>query len=449
MYLYSTNRRLPGGFQESVDFRKALFMGQAPDGGLFMPWYIPKMSPGTLFSLTRLSFPEVAAVVIHAFLEQTMSFEDCLEICRDSFDFDVPLYRAPDDVFIMRLDRGPTASFKDFAARFLARVMRKLGGGRKFTVLVATSGDTGSAVGEAFRELSDVPVVILYPKGEVSAFQKRQLDTIGGGVRAIEVEGKFDDCQALVKKAFADADLAKLGLTSANSINIGRILPQMTYYFWAWARSSGVGKETVFAVPSGNFGNAFAGDLARRMGLPVSRILLATNENDEFPRFMKSEDYQPLRPSRACLSNSMNVGHPSNLARFFDAYSGTVDKNGKVWQQPDIAEMRERLWSTSVSDGGTRLAIKHAHARAGYMLDPHGAVAWAALEMFRAATGDRSPSVILETADPYKFPESVREALGFDPPMPPTMLDVSNRTGSATPLANDYDQLKSFLLSLP
>ncbi len=333
--------------------------------------------------LKNAPYSEAALLVASAFLGEEAARIGLKDIVEDSYNFEVPLEKVEDGKFIMRLDRGPTASFKDFAARMMARLMsRYRNRGKRLNVLVATSGDTGSAVGEAFKGVEGIDVYILYPRDEVSDIQKKQLDTIGGNVRALSVTGKFDDCQNLVKQAFSDPDLVKFNLTSANSINFGRIMPQIVYYVYAFARLAQPGQGIVFSVPSGNFGNALGCEYARRMGLPVDMLLMPTNENDEFPRFLETGIYEKISPSRACLSNAMNVGNPSNLARFFDLYGGTVDRSGKVHKTPDIAAMKKGIFSVSVSDTQTKETIKSVYEKFGTVLEPHGAVAWKGLEEY-------------------------------------------------------------------
>lgn len=445
---YSTERDRPDGFKETVSFKEALAMGQAPDSGLFMPDAIPTIPLEAFAALKGKPFHEAGRLMLTEFLKGDLEASAVDEIVRDAHDFPVPLERADDRTWIMRLDQGPTASFKDFAARVLARLMTRLREpSAKMTVLVATSGDTGSAVGEAFKGLSGVRVFILYPEREVSPTQKKQLDTIGGNVQALSVSGTFDDCQALVKRAFGDTDLAPLGLTSANSINFGRTLPQSFYYAWAWAQVAEGNEPVVFSIPSGNFGNAFGCELARRMGVPVTKIVMAVNGNDEFPRFLAGAPYAPMKPSRACLSSAMNVGHPSNLARFFDLFGGAVDKEGLVRREPDRETMRRVIFSTSVSDDDTSATMRRVWDERKILLEPHGAVGWAGLERYRAETGDMAKAIVLETAHPAKFPEAVKGALGFEPEPPESLRAAAARTGTATPLPADFDALKSFLLA--
>lgn len=451
---YSTNRNLDGvpgitPFKNTVTFGEALLQGQAPDEGLFMPDRIPRILLKDLFAIKGAPYSEFAYLVAEAFLREDAAKLDLREIVRDSYNFDVTLERVEERKFIMRLDQGPTASFKDFAARMMARLMsRYRDKGARLNVLVATSGDTGSAVGEAFKGVEGISVYILYPRDEVSEMQKKQLDTIGRNVAALSVNGKFDDCQNLVKQAFSDPDLASLNLTSANSINFGRIMPQMVYYVYAYAKLAEPGDQIIFSVPSGNFGNALGCEYARRMGLPVAMLLMPTNENDEFPRFLETGRYEKVSPSRACLSNAMNVGNPSNLARFFDLYGGTVDRAGAVHRYPDIEEMRRNIFSVSVSDRQTRGTIVDVYDRFGVVLEPHGAVAWKGLEAWLERHPGRNPlCVSLETAHPAKFPEQIMELLGFSPEPPSGMIGIAARSGESIPMSSVYADFKNFLTS--
>jgi threonine synthase len=449
---YSTNRYRSGdGFQpfsELVPFREALMMGQAPDGGLFMPDRVPDISLREISSLKGEPYWRAAWMVGKRFWEDAVPPGDLEAIVRDAYDFEVPIERVKDRRYLLRLDRGPTASFKDFAARLMSRLMSYfLDAGSRLKVLVATSGDTGSAIGEAFKGVAGIEVYILYPSGEVSPLQKRQLDTIGGNVRALVVEGKFDDCQNLVKQAFLDPDLSKLNLTSANSINIGRVLPQSIYYIWSYAQVAREGEEAVISIPSGNFGNAFGCELARRMGLPLRRLLMPTNANDEFPDFLQSGVYRKVEPSRQCISNAMNVGHPSNLARFFDIYGGNIDRTGEVRRPLDLEEMRKRIFSVAVSDRETRQTIVDAYQRHRVILEPHGAVGWKGLEEYLEKAGDSSPAISVETAHPAKFPEEIEALLGIHPPVPPSLRDLESREGEPIHLRGDYGSFKDYLLS--
>ncbi len=450
---YSTNRNLDGfsgitPFQKLVSFKDALLVGQAPDEGLFMPNRIPQLSLRAIKSLRGAPYADAAQLIAASFLSQELPEGELRTVVDDAYNFPVPLESVEGRKYIMRLDQGPTASFKDFAARMMARLMSCFRDKNShLNVLVATSGDTGGAVGDAFRGVPGVSVWILYPTNEVSGIQKKQLDTIGGNVQAISIAGKFDDCQDLVKQAFTDPALTPLHLTSANSINFGRIMPQIVYFVYAYAQLAEDNEEIVFSVPSGNFGDAMGCEYARRMGLPVKKILVPTNENSEFPNFLKTGRYEPVVPSRACLSNAMNVGHPSNLARFFDLYGGTIDRKGKVYKYPDLEEMKRHLFSVSVSDEDTRQTIRKTYERYGTLLEPHGAVGWRGLELYLAAMGEEPLSVSLETAHPAKFPEEIKSLLNITPELPASMEGLASRRGSALSMPNDYQTLKDYLIS--
>lgn len=309
LMFFSTN-----GSPERVDFKQALLSGQAPDMGLYMPEYFPRIEDEEISKFRGMRYPEIAYRVISPYIGNLIPKDDLISILESAYNFDIPIERVFDRAHIMRLDRGPTCSFKDFAARLMGRLVQYFleREGRNIIILTATSGDTGSAVAHAFYGLGNVRVVVLYPEREVTKRQRKQMTTLGGNVHALAVDGKFDECQALVKRAFADPELRELNLSSANSINVGRLLPQSVYYFYAYSRISD-GEEIVVSVPSGNFGNLMGGLIAMRMGLPIRRFVVATNENDEFPVFMRTGVYKPIRPSRNCISNAMNVGHPSNL----------------------------------------------------------------------------------------------------------------------------------------
>jgi threonine synthase len=453
IFYYSTNRYLnqheDSRSKADISFREALLMGQAPDEGLFMPEIIPHLSLDDILKLKGRPYKDAALLVAETYLGADLPLETLKSVIESSYNYEVPLEKVVDRRYILRLDRGPTASFKDFAARMMARLMSHFRDpGKRLNVLVATSGDTGSAVGEAFKGVAGIDVYILYPRDEVSGRQKKQLDTIGGNVRTLSVEGKFDDCQNLVKQAFADASLSGLNLTSANSINFGRILPQMIYYVYAYAQLAERGEEIVFSVPSGNFGDALGCEYARRMGLPVARLVMPTNENDEFPHFLETGLYEKIAPSRACLSNAMNVGHPSNLARFFDLYGGTVDRTGIVHRMPDLEAMRKHIFSVAVSDEETRQTIRRVYDQYGLLLEPHGAVGWRGLEHYLAQFGEASLCVSLETAHPAKFPEEIESLLGISPELPASMRDIDLRSGEPLLMTADYEVFRRFLITM-
>lgn len=439
----STNGRAP-----AVGLREALLQGQAPDRGLYLPATIPPLSAAEIAAFAELPYPEIAFRVLSRYTEGVVEPAALRGLCEDAYDYDVPLEPVHDRVQVLRLDRGPTASFKDFAARMMARLIGRFlaEDGTSLTILTATSGDTGSAVASAFHGVPGVRVVVLFPIDEVSKRQRRQMTTLGGNIRTVAVDGKFDHCQALVKRAFADPELAELDLSSANSINIGRLLPQSVYYFYAASRVARPGEPLVITVPSGNFGNMMGAVLAGRMGLPIHRLVVPVNGNDEFPRFLGTGTYEKIEPSRNCLSNAMNVGHPSNLARLVALYGGHLDETGELHRAPDLAALRRDLFSTSVSDAVTRATIREAWAAHRLLLEPHGAVGWRGFQDYVATEplGDR-PAVVLETAHPAKFPEAIDAELGFAPEVPGTLARLSELSEDYARLPADYAAFRDYL----
>ena len=444
---HSTNRQAP-----PADLGQALLQGQAADRGLYMPERFPRWAPDELLSLVGRPYAAVAYSVLGRFTGGIVDDAESRRLCGEAYDFDVPLEHVTRKTYVCRLDRGPTASFKDFAARMMARWMGLFTRerGDDLVILTATSGDTGSAVAHAFAGVQRIRVVVLFPINEVSDRQRRQMTTIGGNVTTVAVDGKFDDCQRTVKRAFADPVLAGLRLTSANSINIGRLLPQSVYYVYAYVRLADVtaGEPIVFCVPSGNFGDMMGGVIAKRMGLPVRRFVIATNANDEVPRFLRTGRYEKIVPSRTCISNAMNVGHPSNLARLVGVYGGRMDEQGTIHEPPNFDALRRDLYAISIDDDWTRRTIKEAHNRFGLLLEPHGAVGWAGLMRYFEEHPQEADvlTVSLETAHPAKFPEEVRACTGVDPPPPPSLVGIDLREESYTTLPADYDAFRDMLL---
>jgi len=433
-----------------VGFREALFQGQPPDGGLYLPTHIPTLTPDEIEALKGKPYREVALAVLSRFLEGDIPAGDLERITFDAYNFEVPIERVVARRYIIRLDRGPTASFKDFAARFMARTMQYYQSREdaERIILVATSGDTGSAIANAFLGLEGFRVVVTYPIHEVSDRQARQMNTLGGNVIAVASEAKFDQLQANAMRAFEDPDLAGLRLTSANSINWCRLMPQIGYHFYGYtALETEKGEPILDAVSSGNFGNVTADFLTMRMGKPVRRILVATNENDEFPAFLETGIYKPIRPSRACLSNAMNVGNPSNLRRLFALYGGRIDRNGVVDRLPDLDRLRRDAVGISISDHLTRLTIRRVYEDYGVLLEPHGAVSWAALCRYLALREEECLSIATETAHPAKFPEPLRE-IGVEPELPPSMKGLDEKAPQFVRLSGDYGEFKEFLLGL-
>jgi threonine synthase len=444
---YSTNRKAA-----KVTFREALLKGLAPDRGLFMPDPIPAISAEELASYSGKPYHEIAFEVGRKFLGDDIHDEDLYRIARDAYNFDVPLERVYGRKYIMHLDQGPTASFKDFAARLMGRLMQYflIKENRSLLILTATSGDTGSAIANAFYRLENIKVVVLYPEKEVTDRQRRQMTTLHENIRIIALRGKFDDCQALVKRAFADGELACLSLSSANSINIGRLLPQSMYYIYTFARlSKGYDDPVIFSVPSGNFGNLMGGLIAMKMGLPVRRFVVATNENDEVPVYWKTGSYKIISPSINCISSAMNVGHPSNMARVVSLYGGIMDDGGNILKEPDIERMRREMFAVSINDKRTKQTIKEVYEKYGVIIEPHGAVGWEGLmEDFRANDGDGAEgqlSVSIESAHPAKFPEEIKEILGKEISLPPSLRGLEDKMEQYDVLENDYEKFKSYL----
>jgi len=452
---FSTNLK-----SEPVTFRQALLKGQAPDKGLYLPGYIPVISPDEILGYASKPYWEVAFEVTRRFLRDDIPGHDLAAITRDAYNYPVPLELVHHRRYILRLDQGPTASFKDFAARMMSRLMQYClrQEQRRLLILTATSGDTGSAVANAFYGMNEIDVVVLFPRDEVTARQRKQMTTLGKNVRVLALNAKFDDCQSLVKKAFADPDLASLDLSSANSINIGRLIPQIVYYFYSYAclmepdrhpaGSSPMPEKAVFSVPSGNFGDMMGGVLAMKMGLPVKKFVIATNENDEFPVYLSTGTYRKIEPSRNCISSAMNVGHPSNLARLVALYGGAMDESGFITRQADLEKMRNDLWSVSITDEMTRKTIESAYRDHGILLEPHGAVGWAGLTEFLSSFQPIDPDdlcISLETAHPAKFPEEIEKILHLAPGLPASLEGIDNLPEYVEPLENNYQSFKGFL----
>lgn len=445
MKFYSTNKSAP-----EVTLAEALLKGQAPDKGLYLPSQIPVMSAKLLQQAKDMTYPELAASILSNYGD-TFSKEELLDLCTDAYDFDVPIEHVTERRHILRLDQGPSASFKDFAARFMGRAIGNLVAkqNRELLILTATSGDTGSAVAHAFLGVPGIKVLVLFPNDEVSDRQRKQMTTLGDNVSMISVDGKFDDCQALVKRAFADSDLTGLNLSSANSINIGRLLPQSVYYVYAASRIAdiGNGEKVIICVPSGNFGNLMGAVLAFKGGLPVEKFVVATNANDEVPLFVRNGTYQKIEPSRVCISNAMNVGHPSNLARLVDLYGGHLDETGTMITPPDMAAINRDFYAVSITDDQTRKTIEVMYKKYGVLLEPHGAVGWTGLEQYMAEHPEHAQlaAVSLETAHPAKFPDEVQNITGIDPPLPDCLAGLEKKTESFDEMDVNYDQFKSYL----
>jgi threonine synthase len=446
---FSTNLHSP-----DVEFKDALLKGQAPDKGLYMPCEIPQINPREICEFSKYEYFQIAYEVIRRFLAGQIPDDDLLSLCRDAYNYEVPLEQVYQKKYVMRLDQGPTASFKDFAARMMGRLMQYYlkKEKRELLILTATSGDTGSAIANAFYGLDNIKVVVLFPREEVTTRQRKQMTTLGKNIQILALDAKFDDCQALVKQAFADPELDYLSLSSANSINIGRLIPQIVYYFYAFARlRKGNPEDTIiFSVPSGNFGDMMGGMLAMKMGLPIEKFVISTNENDEFPRFVNSGDYQKIVPSVNCISSAMNVGHPSNLTRLIALYGGVMDEKGDLHQKPDIAKLREDIFAISISDKETKEMIAKAWKEHNLLLEPHGAVGWSGLQRFLQDNpvydNEKQVSVSLETAHPAKFPDQIREIIGIDPELPPSLLGIEQREERYDIIGANYSEFKEYLI---
>ncbi len=444
---YSTNLKA-----EVVDFKSALLKGLAPDKGLYMPLEIPTFTKEEINKFSQMEYYEIAFEIGRKFLHDQISDADLKAIVKDSYNYEVPLEKVYDRKYVMRLDQGPTASFKDFAARMMGRLMQyylKIEG-RNLIILVATSGDTGSAIANAFYGLDNIKVLVLFPEDEVTNRQRKQMTTLGKNVQIIALNAKFDDCQYLVKDAFSDSELDYLNLSSANSINIGRLIPQIIYYFYSYAKlRRSEDEEVIFSVPSGNFGDIMGGMFAKRMGLPIKKFIIATNENDEFPAFVNTGKYDKIEPSKNCLSSAMNVGHPSNISRLIALYDGVMDETGHISKSPDMKKLREDIYSTSITDEETKMMIAEAYKKHKLLLEPHGSVGWAGLQRFlqeHPEFDDKEQLCIsLETAHPAKFPEQIREILNFDPELPPSLEGIEEKEEFFDSIETNYQAFKNYL----
>lgn len=434
MLLRTTNDSSVG-----ASWADAVLRGLAPDGGLYVPTEIPSLSQRELQDLAKLPFPDLAFQIARRFLSEEVTDTDLQQICKSAFTFDVPLVEISPATYVLELFHGPTCAFKDFGARFMARLFRHFLGASQepLTVLVATSGDTGSAVANAFFDTSPhapIRVSILFPKGKVSLVQEKQMTTLGHNVTAFEVDGTFDDCQALVKKALADDTVTKSKrLTSANSINIARLLPQMFYYISA-CLSLSPAQKPIFSVPSGNLGNLTGGLMAHFMGCEAAHFIAACNSNAPFPNYLATGTYSP-HPSVETLSNAMDVGNPSNYARILSLY------------HQQLSAIQTHISGARISDEDTIATIARTHRETGYILDPHTAVGLLALERYRAANSTSSPGIVLGTAHPAKFGDTVKRAIGTPPPLPPQLAETLNKQSKKVPLGNSYSEFQGHLLA--
>ena len=421
---------------QDVSFLYAVRKGLAPDRGLYFPSDIKKL-PNTFFkNIHNLSDHEIAFQVIHQFVGGDIPDSRLNKIIEETLSFDFPIVPITDSIATLELFQGPTLAFKDVGARFMARCLayaNEVEKKEKLTILVATSGDTGGAVADGFYKVDGINVVILYPKGKVSEIQEKQLTTLGENIKAIEVDGVFDDCQDMVKSAFIDNDLIQnVALTSANSINIARWLSQMFYYFIAYKNRLHPEKKLVVSVPSGNFGNLCAGLVAKKMGLPIDQFIASTNINDTVPDYLNSGTYTPKK-SKATLSNAMDVGDPSNFIRIQKLFNN------------DFFKLKKILKGYHYTDTETKKAIKEIHEVSGYIADPHGAVGYLGLRDFLKNTTDDYQGLFLETAHPIKFVDTVEATLKTTVEIPKRLESILDREKTSIPISR-YDELKSFLL---
>lgn len=429
MKLYSTKN--PTKF---VSLKEAVFKGLPEDNGLYMPENIPQLSADFIKNLKDHSFQSIAFEVAKTLIGESIPEKDLKRIVESAIDFPAPVVRLDDDTHILELFHGPSLAFKDFGARFMAQLMSYFnqGDNEELVILVATSGDTGGAVAAGFYKTLGIKVVILYPSGKVSMLQEKQLTTLGENVTALEVQGTFDDCQALVKKAFLDDELtSKIRLSSANSINIARLIPQSFYYFEAYKQLDTKGKPVVFSVPSGNFGNLTAGLFAKKMGLPVHQFIAATNANDVVPQYLASGEYKPV-PSVRTLSNAMDVGNPSNFARMLDVY-------GSTWNN-----MINDIKGYSYNDEETKEGVKEVFSKYNYIIDPHGAVGYLALKEYQK-TND-VVGVVLETAHPTKFLDDMESILNQKIPIPERLASLADKKKESILRGIDFESFKDWLL---
>ncbi|KPL16628.1 MAG: threonine synthase [Bacteroides sp. SM23_62] len=431
MNYYSTENR-----QLKRSLKDAVLEGLAPDGGLFMPERIPLLTEAQIQSFRSKSFHEISRDIAISLFHEDLNETEIIEITDAAINFDTPLVYVEEGIYTLELFHGPTLAFKDVGARFMARMLGHftMGLDREINVLVATSGDTGSAVASGFWNVEGIRVFILYPSGGVSRLQEKQLTTLGGNIMALEIAGTFDDCQRLVKSAFQDKDLHDhLILTSANSINLARLLPQSFYYFNAWARLRDA-REFYVSVPSGNFGNLTAGLIAGKMGLPVKHYIVATNVNDVVPEYLQTGKFRP-RPSIPTIANAMDVGNPSNFARILDLYGHSHDA------------IVDAMNAYAYTDDELRETIGDVYQRTGYLLDPHGAAGYRALKAYTPREKG-IPGVFLETAHPGKFSLTVEEVIRSTVEIPTQLQDASSKKKSSITLAADFPDFKDFLLHL-
>lgn len=431
MKYYSLNKKSP-----AVSFKEATVKGQAPDKGLYFPEQVPVLDKSWIADLENKSNAAIALDVIRPYVAGEIPEDQLQAIVKETVDFPIPLVKVTNNVYSLELFHGPTLAFKDIGARFMSRCLGYFARERseKVTVLVATSGDTGGAVANGFYGIEGVDVVILYPSGKVSSVQEKQLTTLGKNIHALEVNGTFDDCQQMVKQAFADEALtSKKFLTSANSINVARWLPQQFYYFFAYKQWADKNNPPVFCVPSGNFGNICAGMLAHISGLPAQHFIAACNANDVVPRYLFDGNYD-IKPAVATISNAMDVGNPSNFVRVMQLFNN------------DYLDLKKILSGYTITDEQTRQTLREVKKETGYLPDPHGAVAYLALQQYLKQNADQK-GIFLETAHPVKFYDVVEPVIGEPVPIPPAIESILHLQKKSTVIDAEYDELKEFLLN--
>ena len=448
MHLYSTNDTPQ---THPFTFQQAVFKSLPDDNGLFMPESLPRLPKAFFDTIEERTFPDIAFTVARALLSDEIPDEALRPLIDDAINFETPLVTLDESVRVLELFHGPTLAFKDFGARFMARVMsyflQKNPQAQDVNILVATSGDTGGAVAQGFLNVPGIQVTLLYPRDQVSDLQEKQLTTVGHNVTALEVDGTFDDCQRMVKQAFLDTDInRKLNLASANSINISRLVPQSFYYFHAYAQlkrepSFDSGRPLVFSVPSGNFGNLCGALIARRMGLPIDRIIASTNANNIVPQYLTSGDFSP-RSSVRTLSNAMDVGNPSNFARLQAFFRGNpAQDEAMLWD-----EIKQQITGRHYTDEQTQEAIRTVYQHYDrYVMCPHTAVGYLGLRDYLQET-DAAYGIVLATAHPAKFLDVVETAIERSYPLPESLQALVDQDKQATPLTNRYEALKRFLL---
>ena len=430
MKFYTTNNAT-----KFVTFKEAVLKGLAEDGGLFMPEFIPRLDSSFINNLENFSFQEIAFAIAQKFIEDEIEENDLKHIIERAINFPAPLVKLSDDLNILELFHRPTLAFKDFGARFMAETISHFTK-EKLNILVATSGDTGSAVAGGFFGKENINVFLLYPSGKVSEIQEKQLTTWGGNITALEIEGTFDDCQRLVKAAFADKELtSQMKFSSANSISIARLLPQIFYYFEAYKQLQDKNRETIVCVPSGNLGNLTAGLFAKMMGLSINKFIAATNRNDIFTKYINTGNFEP-RASVQTLSNAMDVGNPSNFVRIINSYKNLYEK------------IKSDIYSSSFTDDETIETIKEVYEKYDYVIDPHGAVGYLAVKKFIEENNIKNAnSIVLESAHPAKFLDTVEEAINIKVEIPSRLEECFHKEKQSDKLSANYEDFKRYLLS--